>query len=205
MTQPPKFSHRDAADPAFWDERFAQGHMPWDAHGVPADFRVFVETQPAPLATLIPGCGNAYEGGWLAERGWPVVAIDFAPAAVEAARAVLGPHADIVREADFFLFELPWTPGLIYERAFLCALPPRLRTAYAARVAELLSPGALLAGYFFLRDTPNGPPFGISLEALHTLLGNAFTLLEDRPATDSIPVFQGHERWQVWQRKSGSL
>ena len=96
MAQPPVFQSRDAADPAFWDERFSREHTPWDAAGVPAAFRQFCEAQPAPLSTLIPGCGNAYEAGWLADRGWPVTAIDFAPGAVASAKTVLGPHADVV-------------------------------------------------------------------------------------------------------------
>lgn len=63
MAEPPVFQSRDAADPAFWDERFTREHTPWDAAGVPVAFRQFCEAQPAPLSTLIPGCGNAYEAG----------------------------------------------------------------------------------------------------------------------------------------------
>jgi len=27
--------------------------------------------------------------------------------------------------------------------------------------------------------------------------------IEDAPVGDSIPVFEGKERWQVWRRRSG--
>ncbi|AXV82615.1 SAM-dependent methyltransferase [Ralstonia solanacearum] len=211
MAQPPVFTTRDAADPAFWDERFSRDHTPWDAHGVPAAFRQFCEAQPAPLSTLIPGCGNAYEAGWLAGRGWPVTAIDFAPSAVASAQAVLGPHAGVVELADFFRF-VPRRPvQWIYERAFLCAMPRRLWADYAEQVARLLSPGALLAGFFVVaagqEASPTGPPFEITAAELEALLSPALERLADVPIADvdSLPVFAGRERWQVWRRREISV
>ena len=93
---PPSFSTRNAADPAFWDERFEQGFTPWDMRGVPEEFRQFISGK-APCPTLVPGCGNGWEAGWLFERGWPVTAIDFSPQAVASARRALGPAGAIVR------------------------------------------------------------------------------------------------------------
>ena len=71
----------------------------------------------------------------------------------------------------------------------------------AERWAQLLPPGALLAGYFFFDDKPKGPPFGIARERLFALLEPQFACLEDAAVTDSVPVFQGKERWMVWQRR----
>ena len=68
-------------------------------------------------------------------------------------------------------------------------------------MAELLRPGGELAGFFFLKETEKGPPFGTSPEALHALLDPYFELTEDKPVTDSLAVFQGAERWQVWRRR----
>lgn len=198
----PDFSSRDPLSPAFWDERFDQGFTPWDRGGVPEQLRAFVDQQPRPLRTLIPGCGSAYELAFMAQAGWDAVAIDFSPAAVAAARRAVGPWQDSVVEADFF----SWTPAqpleLIYERAFLCALPRSMWDKVAARWAELLAPGALLAGYFFFDDAPKGPPFGMSRERLEDLLAPHFEQLEDAPVTDSIAVFEGKERWQLWRRRS---
>ncbi len=197
---PPVFTTRNAADPAFWDERFEQGHTPWDLHGVPVEFQQFIAGM-APCPTLVPGCGNGWEAGWLFERGWPVTAIDFSPQAVASARRALGPAAAIVREADFFAYTPEPACALIYERAFLCALPPTLREAYAERVAALLPPRGLLAGYFFLGDKRGGPPFAMPASELDALLGPAFERIEDRPSVAPLPVFEGQERWQVWRRR----
>jgi hypothetical protein len=188
--------------PDFWCKRFGEGTTPWDAGKVPAAFADFIARQPAPCNTLIPGCGSAWEAGFLAEHGWPVTALDFSPVAVSAARETLGNVAvDLVCD-DFFTFAAQRPTQLIYERAFLCALPRKLWADWGKRVAELLPPNGLLAGYFFLCDQPKGPPFGILLEQLDELLKPNFERIEDAAVDDSIPVFFGKERWQVWRRNS---
>lgn len=203
MSQPSglTFQARDPSAPDFWTERFQQSFTPWDKGGVPQDLQQFVARAPRPLRTLIPGCGTGYEVACLAQAGWDVTAIDFSPAAVAAARRSLGELADKVVQADFFSYEPPQAPELIYERAFLCALPVRMRPAIAGRWASLLQPGGLLAGYFFLEPTEKGPPFGISQSELDALLTPCFERIEDRPVGDSLPVFAGKERWQVWRRR----
>ena len=199
------FDTRDSSTPEFWSERFQQRFTPWDKGGVPLALQQFV-AGTSPAGILIPGCGSGYEVAFLAGHGWDVSAIDFSPAAVAAAQAVLGPWAQRVQQADFFSF----TPGAplhcIYERAFLCALPRRMWPAVAARWAALLPPGGLLIGFFFLDpavDTahPVGPPFALTAAELDALLAPYFERIADDAVSDSIPVFAGKERWQIWRRK----
>jgi hypothetical protein len=106
-----------------------------------------------------------------------------------------------VRQGDFFAFDHGPGFDFVYERAFLCALPRHLWSAYAARMAELLRPGATLAGFFFFGDGERGPPFPLHAGELDALLGGAFERIEDRAATGSLPVFAGRERWQAWRRR----
>jgi hypothetical protein len=196
----PEFDSRDPLSPSFWDERFERGFTPWDRGGVPQALRAFVARR-APLRTLIPGCGAAYELAFLSESGWDATAIDFSPAAVATARAAVGQWGGRIEQADFFAWQPPQPLELIYERAFLCALPRAMWPQVAARWAELLAPGALLAGFFFFDDALKGPPFGISAARLDELLAPYFVCIEDAAVADSIPVFEGKERWKVWQRK----
>lgn len=200
----PAFATRDPALPEFWSERFAQRFMPWDRAGVPQHLQQFVQAADMPLPTLIPGCGTGHEVAFLAEAGWPVCAIDFSPTAVAAAHAALGKWASLVLQADFFDFKPPLQPMMIYERAFLCALPRATWPRIVARYAELLPVGGLLAGFFFFDDNLRGPPFGADPAALAALLAPAFVLIDDRPVTDSVAAFAGRERWQVWQRRNPS-
>lgn len=197
---PPSFAVRDPLDPAFWDERFIKQFTPWDRGGVPQALRDFASHSPA-LVTLIPGCGAAYELGALCELGWDATAIDFSPAAVAQAKQQLGQWKDRVLQADFFTYAPPCPLQLIYERAFLCALPRTMWPQVAARYAHLLPAGALLAGFFFFDSHPKGPPFGITTEQLDDLLLPDFERIADAAVTDSIAVFEGKERWQVWRRR----
>jgi len=195
----PSFPKRDPAGPEFWDLRYEARFAPWDPGRVPADFARFLEAR-APGSALVPGCGSGHEVRALAEAGWDVLGIDFSREAIAAARPIVGPWHERLRQADFFgpLAESPF--DLVYERAFLCALPRRSWEAWARRMGEVVRPGGLLAGYFFIAPGERGPPFPLHDDAeLLALLGSRFERLEDRPASDSIAVFAGHERWQVWR------
>ncbi len=201
MNEPSKPTDQRPEHPDFWCKRFGAGTTPWDAGKVPDDFAAFVAAQPAPLRTLIPGCGSAWEARHLAAAHWPVTALDFSPVAIERARAVLADCAVDLVCGDFFAYRPELPPQLIYERAFLCALPRKLWADWGRHVAELLPPGGLLAGYFFICDQLKGPPFGIQPEELTALLDPAFERIADNAVDDSIPVFAGRERWQVWRRR----
>lgn len=187
--------------PDFWCTRFDSGVTPWDAGRAPAALELFIARQPGALNTLIPGCGSAWDAALLAEHGWPVTALDFSPKAVEAARAVLENAAVNLICDDFFTFTPAAPYALIYERAFLCALPRKLWADWGRRVAELLPSGTRLVGFFFICEQPKGPPFGILPAELDALLTPNFECIEDSAVDDSIPAFSGRERWQVWQRR----
>ena len=201
MNEPTKPSEQRPEHPDFWCKRFGEGVTPWDAGRVQGDFASFVAARAQPLNTLIPGCGSAWEAGHLADHRWPVTALDFSPTAVACAREVLTDQAVDLVCADFFAWQPAQALDLIYERAFLCALPRKLWADWGKRVAELLPPGGLLAGYFFVCDQLKGPPFGILPEQLDALLLPNFECLTDQPVADSIPVFAGRERWQIWRRR----
>jgi hypothetical protein len=205
----PSFPKRDPGEASFWDLRYEAGFAPWDAGRVPERMRRFIASHaPAPSRALVPGCGAAYEVRALAESGWDVVGIDFSAEALDAARTVLGPFRDRAIQADFFGAIAGAPFDLVYERAFLCALPRRLWPAWGARMAELVVPGGLLAGFFFfdpalLSETAKaerGPPFALAdARELEALLAG-FERVEDEAVADSIAVFAGHERWQAWRR-----
>ena len=196
----PEFPKRDPADPEFWGLRWQARFAPWDAGRVPGRLRAFVAGH-APARVLVPGCGSAWDVRHFAEGGWDVLGIDFSPEALEAARPVLGPHAGRIRLADFFapIAEAPF--DVVYERALLCALPRRLWGDWGRRMAQLVRRGGELAGFYYFDQGERGPPFALHSQAeLAALLEPAFELVEDVPVDDSIAVFAGKERWQIWQR-----
>lgn len=199
-----KPAHQSPELPDFWDHRFSRGTTPWDAGRVPLALQRFahgLSIADRPPRVLIPGCGSAHEAAFLDALGWPVVALDFSLAAVETARRNLDGWSGHLAHGDFFAHETAQPYDLIYERAFLCALPRTLWPGYGERMAKLLTPGGILAGYFYFGDEPKGPPFGIARDQLDTLLGRFFDLVEEHPVEDSLPVFAGRERWMVWKRR----
>ena len=204
----PSFPKRDPGEAPFWDLRYEARFAPWDAGRVPQRLRRFIAAH-APARALGPGCGSAYEVRALAEAGWDVLGIDFSASALAAARPVLGPFETRVRQADFF-GALPEAPfRFVYERAFLCALPRRLWSAWGERMAQIVAPGGWLAGFFFIAPAARvetgkaerGPPFPLhGQDELDALLVPHFERVEDEACADSIAVFAGRERWQAWRR-----
>lgn len=192
---------QDCSCPEFWDARYASGETPWDFHGVPALLKVFLKTSHAGRV-LIPGCGAGYEVRAFDEAGWKVTAIDFSPVAVERARSELGTLANRVVQDDFFKHDFGSQRfDLIYERTFLCALPPDLWTAYVTRVRQLLRPSGKLAGIFLYGGQADSPPYPLTQTKASELLGKSFSLIKTQPVTDSLPLFAGNERWQEWTIK----
>jgi len=197
----PSFPKRDPADAEFWDLRYGAAFAPWDAGRVPAQLRDFVAAAARPRTVLVPGCGSAWDVRYLVDQRWDVLGLDFSHAAIAAARPILGPQVDRVRYGDVFAPIAGAPFEVVYERAFLCALPRRLWADWGRRMAQLVKPGGVIAGFFYFDAGERGPPFPLhGPEELAGLLEPAFRRLEDAAVPDSIDVFRGKERWQVWER-----
>ena len=192
----------DSTLPDFWNIRYSAGKTPWDLGGVPAALRSFLARAKPPGHVLIPGCGSGYEVRAFHEAGFEVTAIDFSAAARERAGRLLGPLRRSVIAGDFFAHDFTGQNfDLVYERTFLCSLPPERWPAYATRMAELLQKGKLLAGIFLYGEEAEPPPYPLTEAQALDLFGEEFELIRSEPVSDSLPLFQGMERWQEWRRK----
>src|SRR5262245_37025568 len=111
----------------FWQAKFESNLTPWDRGAASPQLRQWLSSNVlAPCRIVVPGCGSGYEVALLAESGFDVTGIDYAPAAIartRAALAVANARADVV-EADVLAF----TPGAlfdaVYDQTCLCALHP---------------------------------------------------------------------------------
>jgi len=156
-----------------------------------------------PLREWIYPFQHAYEVRAFHEAGGDVTALDFSGPAVAHAREVLGPLGDKVLQGNFFKHDFGNQKfDVVYERGFLCSIPPTRWPEYAARMADLLAPGGRLVGLFLYGEEPEPPPFPLSDGTALNLLGQSFRLLSSAESTgDTVPVYQGMERWQEWERK----
>jgi SAM-dependent methyltransferase len=197
----------DPMDPGFWNSRYESEQTPWDFGGLPADFQAFLKRKKKQLQgakVLVPGCGSGYEVAAFAEAGADVMGMDISSAAVKRAQQVVGrAFAERIIKGDVFAYDFdPASFDFIYERTFLCAIPPQMREQYRDRMAELLKRSGMLVGYFFYKKTEprEGPPFGLAWGEGDALFSRHFLLLKDDPVTDSLPMFDGRERWQERHR-----
>jgi protein-L-isoaspartate O-methyltransferase len=196
-----KFS--DSAHRDFWTVRYATGRTPWDFGGIPAALKSFIANSSTSGSVLIPGCGSGYEVQTFHTAGYDVTGIDFSPAAVDQARTVLGVLAERVILGDFFTHDFGGRCfDLIYERTFLCSMPPSRWPDYATRVADLLSAEGRLIGIFFYgQQSASGPPYPLTEKQAEQLFESRFRLVRGELVTDSLPLFRGMERWQEWLKK----
>jgi hypothetical protein len=153
---------------------------------------------------LIPGCGQDYRSiDAFRKAGHQVTAIDFSPVAAESTNQALKEAGNKIIQGDFFTHNFNAAPfDLIYERTFLCSLPPSRWKNYAARVARLLRPRGTLAGFFFYGEESDPPPYPMTEQEAAEVFGDRFELEKSEPVTDSLSIFAGKERWQEWQFRS---
>ncbi len=187
----------DSAQPDFWSQRYASGRTPWQLDYVPKQLDAFIRALPVGARVLIPGCG----GDWrtiraFREAGHNVTAIDFSPVAVEQAGKALGEFEVIL--GDFFTYDFAKRFDIVYERTFLCSLPPRFWKNYVTRVAQLLQPKGTLVGFFLYGEESDPPPYPLSEATARELFTGRFQLVRAEAVPDSMPIFCGMEKWQEW-------
>lgn len=193
----------DSNRPDFWTVRYAAGKTPWDFGGVPSALKLFLARSAAPGSVLVPGCGSGYEVQAFHDAGYDVTGIDFSPAAIEQAKNTIGVSGERIILGDLFTYDFgPRRFDLIYERTFLCSMPPPRWPNYVNRTADLLSPGGRLIGVFLYgQSSSSGPPFPLTNgEKAVQLFEKRFQLIRSDAVTDSLPLFRGMERWQEWQK-----
>jgi SAM-dependent methyltransferase len=192
----------DSTQPDFWTSRYATGKAPWDFGGVPAAVKSFLSRSSGPGTVLIPGCGSGYEVQAFHDAGYDVTGIDFSPAAVEQAKRVLGELAHRVILGNFFTHDFGRRRfDLIYERTFLCSLPPSRWSDYVSRMADLLAPGGRLIGVFLYGQEREPPPYPLRDNQAEQLFETHFRRVRSDVVTDSLPLFRGRERWQEWIKR----
>jgi SAM-dependent methyltransferase len=189
----------DSTHPDFWTSRYVAGKTPWDFGGLPAALKSFLTRSSAPGRVLIPGCGSAHEVQAFHEAGYDVTAIDFSPAAIDQAKRGLGVLAGRVIFGDFFTYNFEQGRfDLIYERTFLCSMPPSHWPDYANRMSDLLSSEGRLIGIFLYGQQPEPPPYALTDKQAEQLFQKRFRQVRSELVTDSLPLFRGLERWHEW-------
>ncbi len=187
-------------DRDYWQNRYDIGTDAWDL-GAPSRPLVEYIDQLADkdLHILIPGCGRAWEGQYLHEKGFRNVwLMDLTGGPFE---EFLQRCPDFPKEhliiGDFFTHQGQY--DRLLEQTFFCAIDPDLRDSYVAQAHALLTPGGHLVGVLFDDPAPGkdagGPPFGGSRAEYIERLSKRFSHVAVEPCHNSIPPRAGREVW----------
>ena len=170
-------------DRQFWQDRFERHNTPWDRGGPSPQLQRWLDDGSLSAASIdgriaVPGCGAGHEVTALAGRGFDVVALDYAPAAVALTRSRLAQASlqAAVVQADVLVWQPDSPLAAVYEQTCLCALHPDHWTAYAAQLRAWLRPGAPLFALFMQMPREAaaqgeivGPPYHCDINAMRAL------------------------------------
>lgn len=192
--------------PDNWNRHYEAGARPeWDmAKATPVLAEALELATPFGLASgasvVVPGCGYGHDAAALAALGFATTGLDFAPLAVQGARARYGEAVRWAQE-DWFRTALgPW--DAIFDHTCLVAMDPARRPAYAEACADHLRPGGLwLAVAFHDVQGRPGPPHEIPMGELRRLAEARFEVLHLADATRSHPRRAGREYLLVARRR----
>ena len=186
------------SDPQYWRNAYAEATQGWEiGRAAPPLEHWFAAHSPRGERALVVGCGRGHEARMLAAAGADVVAIDFAPEAIAAARLLAANEGVAVEFRVRDLFALGHEReryGLVVEHCCFCAIDPARRGEYVERVAGALADGGQYVGLLRTRCTkPVGPPFAVERAEVERLFAPHFSILEMRVPDDSIESRRGAE------------
>lgn len=196
----------DVSEPGFWDVHYQQAAPPpWDLGRPSPVLEAWLAANPdARGRALVPGCGAGHDAVALARAGFEVVALDFAPGAIEAVRARAAREGLALEavEGDALALGagLAGTFDWVFEHTCFCAIDPERRDAYVASMAGALKPGGALVGVFFTHGDAGGPPYDTNPAELRARFGEAFEIERLAPATESVAHRAGEEHVGVFRR-----
>jgi thiopurine S-methyltransferase len=166
----------------------------------PALIKGFSQVQPTRV--LVPLCGKSLDLKWLKAQGHEVIGVELSTLAckeffsenqiqfqqtTEGLFEVFRSEGITLYCGDFFSFEKDQLGeiGALYDRAALIALPPDMRSQYAAHIIKLVNCCAKKEGFYFLQialeivPTPlTGPPFSVSAQEIENLYSKDFKICQ---------------------------
>jgi SAM-dependent methyltransferase len=181
----------------YWSQRYENQQTRWDIGEVAPSLKAYFDQLTNKNSRiLIPGCGNAHEAEYLLQQGFTnITLIDISATLVKLLQKKLQFYIEKgnIRVIHQDFFEHSEIYDLIIEQTFFCAIDPSLRTIYAKKMSELLSPKGKLVGLLFDCNFEGGPPFGGSKAEYITYFEPYFTLKIFESCYNSIPPRAGNE------------
>ena len=137
-------------------------HPPWDSGISPPELFDFIDHHPAGRAIDI-GCGTGTNVITLAQHGWQVTGIDFAPTAIQLAKRKLrkaGVRASVQVGDATRLDNITGPFDLALDLGCFHGVPDR--AAYLSQLCSILSPGGYWLLYAMLKQDLNDERPGLT-------------------------------------------
>jgi SAM-dependent methyltransferase len=144
------------------------GNPPWDTGISPPELLAFLEDRP-PGRAIDLGCGTGTNVITLAQHGWQVLGVDFAPSAIRRARAKIeraGVRADVSVGDVTRLAGINGPFNFALDLGCFHSLNTADKRRYLARLEALLAPGGHWLLYGWLRAGPREGSGGLTPAAL---------------------------------------
>ena len=187
---------------ALWTERWGQGHYDprWTMHSFPEYIQRLIDDKiiPQGAGILDIGCGDGSLASMLAERGFNVLAFDFAETAIEKARQ---DHPEAKGKLKYICADatkplpFPGTFRVGIDRAAFHTIPPENRHDYVQQTAHLIDDGGCLIVIYPLRiaiklpGSDNDDPAIVLKDHLSSYFGMNFYMEDFREI-----MIQRHEK-----------
>lgn len=184
----------------YWSDRYISGQTGWDTGGPTTPLKEYIDQLTnKDISILIPGCGNAHEAAYLADKGFTnITLIDISAILVKQLKEKFaGANIKIVH-GDFFHHTNQY--DLILEQTFFCALDPAQRKDYVEKMYTLLKPGGKLAGVLFNKNFEGGPPFGGNADEYRKLFSPLFYIKTMEACYNSIKPRGGTELFIIFEK-----
>ena len=182
-----------SASPRDWDERYQNQNTPWNLGTAPPVLLTLLENlQSPPLRVLVPGAGHGHDAIAWARAGHQVLAVDFAPRALESTTDLAANAGVTVQtlEADILELqrhhELENAFDLIWEQTCFCAIPLQRRADYVQSLAWCLRSRGSFRGLFWNHGRTGGPPFDVTPDQIREQFPPVFEVLSLEPVASEI-------------------
>ena len=173
------------------------GKPPWDTGISPPELLDFIKNH-GPGCAIDIGCGTGTNVISLANAGWKVTGVDFAPRAIKLARQKAG-RAGV--EAKFFVRDATNLRGisgpfdLSFDLGCFHGIPQEGKKKYLEQLDNLLVPGGSWLLYAFLKPDATQTGTGLAEGEIHSI-SSRLTLISRRDGFDR----RGPSAWFLFQK-----